>query len=81
MFSLDRPLQLLGVGLCGTEGGLTVELELYEVDPEDFRWGHMCIKRSPTQCTRAHARSMVGTCTGWTRRTSGGGVCTHCLGP
>ncbi|KXZ47365.1 hypothetical protein GPECTOR_36g87 [Gonium pectorale] len=36
VFSVDKPVSLLGVGLCGTEGGLTVELELYEVDPEDF---------------------------------------------
>ncbi len=50
MFSLDRPLQLLGVGLCGTEGGLTVELELYEVDPEDFRWGHACMCGLDTVC-------------------------------
>lgn len=37
MFSVDKPVALLGVGLCGTEGGLTAELELYEVDAEDFR--------------------------------------------
>ncbi|KAG2497186.1 hypothetical protein HYH03_004775 [Edaphochlamys debaryana] len=36
VMGVDKPVQLLGVGLCGTEGGLTVELELYEVDPEDF---------------------------------------------
>lgn len=34
VFSVDKPVQLLGVGLCGTEGGLTAELELYEVDAE-----------------------------------------------
>ncbi|GIL75612.1 hypothetical protein Vretimale_15136 [Volvox reticuliferus] len=36
VFTVDKPVQLLGVGLCGTEGGLTVEMELYEVDPEDY---------------------------------------------
>ncbi|KAG2443512.1 hypothetical protein HXX76_001865 [Chlamydomonas incerta] len=36
VFSVDKAVALLGVGLCGTEGGLTVELELYEVDAEDF---------------------------------------------
>lgn len=28
VLTVDRPVQLLGVGLCGTEGGLTVELEV-----------------------------------------------------
>eukprot|EP00955_Chlamydomonas_euryale_P075314 362279-Chlamydomonas_euryale.AAC.5 len=36
VLAVDRPCQLLGVGLCGTEGSLTVELEVYQVDPEDF---------------------------------------------
>ncbi|GIL64512.1 hypothetical protein Vafri_18391 [Volvox africanus] len=36
VFTVDKPVQLLGVGLCGTEGGLTVEMELYEVDPDDY---------------------------------------------
>lgn len=36
VFTVDRPCHLLGVGFCGTEGGLTVELDVYEVDPEDF---------------------------------------------
>lgn len=36
VFTVDKPVQLLGVGLCGTEGGLTVEMELYEVDSEDY---------------------------------------------
>jgi hypothetical protein len=31
VLNVDRPCQLLGVGLCGTEGGLTVELDVYEV--------------------------------------------------
>ena len=31
VLTVDRPCQLLGVGLCGTEGGLTVELDVYEV--------------------------------------------------
>ncbi|GAX80935.1 hypothetical protein CEUSTIGMA_g8370.t1 [Chlamydomonas eustigma] len=35
VLNVDRPCQLLGVGLCGTEGGLTVELDVYEVDPVD----------------------------------------------
>lgn len=26
--TVDKPCQLLGVGFCGTEGGLTVELEV-----------------------------------------------------
>ncbi|GFR52703.1 hypothetical protein Agub_g15332 [Astrephomene gubernaculifera] len=46
VFSVDKPVQLLGVGLCGTEGGLTVELELYEVDPQDFR------RLPPPPCSR-----------------------------
>eukprot|EP00798_Chlamydomonas_sp_ICE-L_P015545 gene15545-21637_t len=36
VFTVDRQCQLLGVGLCGTEGGLTVELEVYQVDADDF---------------------------------------------
>lgn len=36
MFTVDRPCHLLGVGLCGTEGGLTVDLDVLEVDPEDY---------------------------------------------
>ena len=31
VFTVDQPCQLLGVGLCGTEGAYTVELELLEV--------------------------------------------------
>ena len=31
VFTVDRSCQLLGVGLCGTEGAYTVELELVEV--------------------------------------------------
>ena len=31
VFTVDQACQLLGVGLCGTEGGLTVELDVYEV--------------------------------------------------
>lgn len=31
VFCVDRPCQLLGVGLCGTEGSFTVELDVYEV--------------------------------------------------
>lgn len=40
VFSVDRPCQLLGAGLCGTEGGFTVELEVYEV-----RLKHLCVWR------------------------------------
>lgn len=36
VFSVDQPCQLLGVGLCGTEGAYTAELELLEVK-------HLCI--------------------------------------
>lgn len=36
VFTVDKACHLLGVGLCGTEGGLTVELEVYEVSAEDF---------------------------------------------
>jgi len=36
VFSVDRECQLLGAGLCGTEGGFTVELELLEVAQDDF---------------------------------------------
>ena len=36
VFTVDQACQLLGVGLCGTEGGLTVELEVYEVEQDDF---------------------------------------------
>lgn len=35
VFSVDKECQFLGTGLCGTEGGFTVELEVYEVQ-EDF---------------------------------------------
>lgn len=36
VFSVDKDCQLLGVGLCGTEGGFTVEVELLEVAQDDF---------------------------------------------
>ncbi|CAD7698494.1 unnamed protein product [Ostreobium quekettii] len=36
VFSVDKECQLLGAGLCGTEGGFTVELELLEVAQDDF---------------------------------------------
>lgn len=32
VFSVDTPCQLLGAGLCGTEGAFTAELELLEVE-------------------------------------------------
>jgi len=35
VFSVDRECQLLGTGLCGTDGGITVELDVLEVS-EDF---------------------------------------------
>lgn len=31
VFTVDRACQLLGVGLCGTEGAITVELAVLEV--------------------------------------------------
>jgi hypothetical protein len=31
VFTVDKPCQLLGAGLCGTEGGMTVDLEVAEV--------------------------------------------------
>lgn len=34
VFTVDRKCQLLGAGLCGTLGGFVVELDVYEVDPE-----------------------------------------------
>ncbi len=36
VFSVDTPCQLLGAGLCGTEGAFTAELELLEVRPACF---------------------------------------------
>eukprot|EP00877_Chromochloris_zofingiensis_P004719 jgi/Chrzof1/14248/Cz08g30300.t1 len=36
VFSVDSTCQLLGVGLCGTDAAYTAELEVLEVDPEDF---------------------------------------------
>lgn len=36
VFTVDKRCQLLGVGLCGTEGGFTVELEVLEVHADDF---------------------------------------------
>jgi len=36
VFCVDRACQLLGVGLCGTEGSFTVELEVYEVAGHDY---------------------------------------------
>lgn len=36
VFSVDKECQLLGAGLCGTEGGFTVELDAFEVSQEDF---------------------------------------------
>ena len=35
VLSVDQPCQLLGVGLCGTEGAYTAELELLEVQMRD----------------------------------------------
>ena len=34
-FSVDQPCQLLGIGLCGTEGAFTAEIELLEVTLTD----------------------------------------------
>lgn len=36
MLTVDKPCQLLGAGFCGTEGGFMVELEVLEVQQEDF---------------------------------------------
>lgn len=36
VFTVDRPCQLIGVGLCGTEGGLTIEMDVLQVDSEDY---------------------------------------------
>lgn len=36
VFSIDKECQLLGTGLCGTDGGFTVELDVYEVSQENF---------------------------------------------
>lgn len=36
VLSVDKDCQLLGAGLCGTEGGFTVELELIEVAQHDY---------------------------------------------
>lgn len=36
VLSVDKECVLLGAGLCGTEGGFTVELELLEVAHDDF---------------------------------------------
>jgi len=33
VFTVDRSCQLLGVGLCGTEGAYTVDLDVFEVGP------------------------------------------------
>lgn len=34
VFTVDRPVQLLGVGLCSTEGSVTADVEVLEVSPE-----------------------------------------------
>ncbi|KAL3148506.1 hypothetical protein ABBQ38_013947 [Trebouxia sp. C0009 RCD-2024] len=36
VFSVAKACQLLGIGLCGTEGAYTAEVELLEVDPADM---------------------------------------------
>lgn len=36
----------IGAGLCGTEGGMTVELEIMEVDREDFSFVHSSLETS-----------------------------------
>ena len=52
VLSVDSPCQLLGVGLCGTEGCLTVELDVYEVGVgkcEGGVWGLMLSVGLPCQ--------------------------------
>ena len=51
VFSVDKECQLLGTGLCGTDGGLTVELEVFEVSEEDFS--------VPLNTLASHAKSFT----------------------
>ena len=45
VLSVDQPCQLLGVGLCGTEGAYTAELELLEVRALQPA-SHVCVHMS-----------------------------------
>lgn len=38
VFTVDKPCQLLGAGMCGTEGGMTVDLEVTEVRLARLGW-------------------------------------------
>lgn len=53
VFSVDKECQLLGTGLCGTEGGFTVELELLEVAHDDFSVELASI----TECAQSFTKS------------------------
>ncbi|KAL6757301.1 BTB/POZ protein [Haematococcus lacustris] len=48
VFTVDRACQLLGVGLCGTQGAYTVELDVYEVEPEEYS-NEVCTLQSVAQ--------------------------------
>ncbi|KAK9806477.1 hypothetical protein WJX73_001328 [Symbiochloris irregularis] len=49
IFTVDRPVQLLGVGLCSTEGSFTADVEILEVAPDDYdRPGHRLDQVSST---------------------------------
>lgn len=52
VFTVDRQCQLLGVGLCGTDGGYTVECELYEVDSVDFSIELSCLREVAQSFTK-----------------------------
>lgn len=49
VLSVDQPCQLLGVGLCGTEGAYTAELELLEA----------CTLKSVLQLSTAQAQDTI----------------------
>lgn len=57
VFTVDKACQLLGVGLCGTEGSFTVELEVFEVSGCKFVCVCVCVSESTQpekSCWQAH---------------------------
>jgi hypothetical protein len=52
VFTVDKECQLMGVGLCATEGAYTADLVLMEVDPEDYNMELRKVAESAQSFTR-----------------------------
>ncbi|KAK9818238.1 hypothetical protein WJX72_009240 [[Myrmecia] bisecta] len=51
--SVDSACQLLGVGLCGTDGAFTAELDVMEVEPDDFSMEIKTLRSGAQSFTKA----------------------------